>query len=67
MHTEVEEKHAYDDKKHKHRGHHTDHVTEEEIALRAYQIWQEQGCTHGHDHEDWLQSERELHEHRSTQ
>ncbi len=49
----------YDDKKQKHRGHHF--VPEEEIALRAYQIWQELGCTHGHDHEDWLQSEVELH------
>lgn len=66
MSTAVEEKHIYDDKKQKHRGHRTHHVTEEEIALRAYQIWQEHGCTHGHDLEDWLQSEEELHGHCST-
>ncbi len=50
-HSAVEEKHStYDDKK-------------SEIALRAYQIWQEHGCTHGHDREDWHQSEQELHGH----
>ncbi len=31
-----------------------------EIALRAYQIWCERGCTHGFDHQDWLQAEQEL-------
>lgn len=63
MRTAVEEKHVYDDSKHKDRGHHKDHVTWEEIALRAYQIWLEHGCTHGRDREDWLQSEEELHAH----
>jgi hypothetical protein len=67
MNTPVEEKHnTYDDKKHKHRGHHTHHVPHEEIALRAYEIWQEHGSTHGHDHEDWFQSEEELHGNCST-
>jgi hypothetical protein len=60
---EEEKQSTYDDKKQKHRGHHTHHVPEEEIALRAYQIWQEHGCTHGHDREDWHQSEQELHGH----
>lgn len=61
MKTTTEKKHVYDDKKHKHRGHRTHHISDEEIALRAFQIWQEQGCTHGHDVEDWSQSEEELH------
>jgi hypothetical protein len=34
--------------------------TEEEIRFRAYQIFLRRGCAHGHDHEDWLQAEREL-------
>jgi hypothetical protein len=62
--TAVEEKHStYDDKKKKDRGHHTPHVPEEEVALRAYHIWLEHDCTHGHDQEDWLQAEQELHGH----
>lgn len=32
----------------------------QEISLRAYQIWQERGCTHGFDQRDWLQAEQEL-------
>ena len=35
-------------------------ITREDIALRAYQIWQERGQDHGHDVEDWLQAEDEL-------
>ncbi len=38
------------------------HIADEEIALRAYQLWQERGCTHGYHREDWLQSEQELKE-----
>ncbi len=34
--------------------------TEEEIRLRAYEIFQARGCRHGHDLDDWLQAEREL-------
>lgn len=30
------------------------------IAERAYQIWQERGCQHGRDKEDWLAAEKEL-------
>ena len=32
----------------------------EEIAARAYQIFQERGGQHGHDQDDWLQAEYEL-------
>jgi Protein of unknown function (DUF2934) len=34
--------------------------TREEIAARAYQIYLERGCQHGHDADDWLQAEYEL-------
>jgi len=32
----------------------------EQIAARAYQIYLERGCQHGHDMDDWLQAEYEL-------
>jgi hypothetical protein len=38
------------------------HPTYEEIELRAYQIYIERGSALGHDVDDWLQAERELHE-----
>jgi hypothetical protein len=34
--------------------------THEEIALRAYQIYQQRGCTPGDPMEDWLRAEQEL-------
>ena len=34
--------------------------THQEIAARAYQIFLERGCQHGHDRDDWLQAEYEL-------
>ena len=34
--------------------------TEEEIAVRAYQIYQERGEAEGNPTDDWLQAEREL-------
>lgn len=34
--------------------------TYEEIALRAYHIYLERGCTPGDPMQDWLQAEREL-------
>jgi hypothetical protein len=34
--------------------------THEQIASRAYQIYLERGCQHGHDLDDWLQAEYEL-------
>jgi Protein of unknown function (DUF2934) len=34
--------------------------THDEIALRAYQIYVERGCTPGDPMEDWLRAEQEL-------
>jgi hypothetical protein len=36
----------------------------EEIARRAYEIFQARGSGHGQDFEDWLQAEREISERR---
>jgi hypothetical protein len=36
------------------------HPTDEEIGLRAYQIYVERGGADGHDVDDWVQAEREL-------
>ncbi len=33
---------------------------EEEIRRRAYELYQERGCEHGHDLDDWLQAEAEI-------
>jgi hypothetical protein len=30
------------------------------IRERAYELYQQRGCTHGHEHEDWLQAEQEI-------
>jgi Protein of unknown function (DUF2934) len=35
-------------------------VYEEEVADRAYQLWQARGCQHGQDLDDWLEAERQL-------
>jgi len=35
-------------------------ATQEAIALRAFHLYCERGCTDGHDLDDWLQAEREL-------
>ncbi len=35
-------------------------LMEEYIRLRAYQLFEERGCQHGHDVDDWLQAEYEL-------
>jgi len=37
-------------------------VAPEVIALRAYQLFQERGSTSGHELDDWLRAEREMHE-----
>ena len=29
----------------------------ERIAAKAYDLWEERGCRHGHDLEDWLDAE----------
>jgi hypothetical protein len=34
--------------------------TQDQIAQRAYQIWQARGQTHGQDREDWLKAEEQL-------
>jgi Protein of unknown function (DUF2934) len=34
--------------------------TPQSIQLRAYEIYAERGCEHGHDLEDWLTAEREM-------
>jgi hypothetical protein len=34
--------------------------TEEQIRSRAYELYLERGCQHGHDRNDWLQAEQEL-------
>ncbi len=35
-------------------------LTEEYIRLRAYYFFEERGCEHGHDLEDWLRAEGEI-------
>jgi hypothetical protein len=35
-------------------------VYEEEIADRAYALWQDRGRGHGHDRDDWQEAERQL-------
>jgi Protein of unknown function (DUF2934) len=34
--------------------------THEQIAARAYELWQQSGCAPGRDAENWAQAEREL-------
>lgn len=34
--------------------------TPQEIALRAYQLWESEGCKPGQDTKYWLQAEKEL-------
>jgi hypothetical protein len=41
--------------------HATPEVTPDAIARRAYEIYLNRGGAHGHDVDDWLQGERELH------
>lgn len=36
------------------------HVTEEAIAKRAYEIWQERGCPDGDGDQDWQTAKAEL-------
>lgn len=35
-------------------------LTEEIIRRRAYHFFEERGCEHGHDLEDWLRAEAEV-------
>jgi len=34
--------------------------SEQEIAVRSYEIFLSRGASHGHDLDDWLQAEQEL-------
>jgi Protein of unknown function (DUF2934) len=36
------------------------HISDEEIARRAYEIWQSRGCPAGDGHEDWEAAKAEL-------
>lgn len=36
--------------------------TDEQIEQRAYELFLARGATHGHDVEDWLRAQAELHE-----
>jgi hypothetical protein len=33
---------------------------ESEIRRRAYELYEQRGCTPGHEYEDWLLAEREI-------
>jgi hypothetical protein len=33
---------------------------EDAVRERAYQLFEQHGCEHGHDLEDWLQAEAEI-------
>ena len=35
-------------------------LPDHDIARRAYELYCERGCQHGHDLDDWLRAEREL-------
>ena len=39
----------------------------EDIAQFAYYLWEQQGRTHGHDVDDWLEAESQLDEVRSRE
>jgi hypothetical protein len=35
-------------------------ITHRDVARRAYALYLERGCEHGHDVDDWMQAENEL-------
>ena len=37
-----------------------ENLTQESIAVRAYELWQERGCPEGQSEIDWFQAEEEL-------
>ena len=39
----------------------------DEVALRAYELFQKRGAQHGHDREDWFEAELQLVRERGTQ
>jgi hypothetical protein len=38
----------------------TNRPTVEKTRTRAYELYLQRGCQHGHDRSDWLQAEHEL-------
>jgi hypothetical protein len=36
------------------------HLTDQDIARHAYDLYMSRGCEAGHDMDDWLQAEREV-------
>jgi hypothetical protein len=44
------------------RQHQSARVRDRDIARCAYGLYLARGCEHGHDVDDWLQAERELHD-----
>jgi hypothetical protein len=41
-------------------GNQSANLPDHDIALRAFELYCERGCQHGHDLDDWLQAEGEL-------
>ena len=35
-------------------------LTQDIIRTRAYQLFEQRGCEHGHDLDDWIQAEAEV-------
>jgi len=35
-------------------------VSQDKIAMRAYEKWCQRGCPHGTDQQDWYEAEREI-------
>jgi hypothetical protein len=48
------------DRPSKSRPNRSAHVTDDNIAHRAYDLFEQRGGEHGHDVDDWLQAERDL-------
>jgi len=48
------------------RAAHANGNLEEEIRRRAYELFQERGGEHGHEHEDWFRAEAEVRGRSST-
>lgn len=37
-----------------------EHISEDEVRVRAHDLWEQHGCPMGRDEEFWLRAEREL-------
>jgi len=37
-----------------------EHITEDEVRVRAHELWEQRGCPAGRDKEFWLRAERDL-------